>query len=572
MKALRILTLLFLCIPACFAFIDVSGKSLEDKAIQNLFLYGVVDGYEDDTFRPSEPISRAEFVKLAYSVKESFPEDINACRFSDVTPGSWYAPYVCTASKDGIVSGYGDGTFGPAADITRAEALKVALTLMDREVPDSFRTLGFQDVSADSWYAKYVAYGKGARVLDFLYENFRAELPATRGFAAQLLYRLKVTKDQRTPVFTPHAETQWLLDTGLKREGVPVEAFEQDELVKDIFDFLSYHPDYELIDPDAYYRGALKGMVQSLGDEYTVYVEPQDTEAYSTALFGAFSGIGVEFAPHELGIIILQSFKGSPAEKAGLKAGDILTHADGESLSGKSNEEVFSLVAGEEGTEVVLDLITADGELETLTVTRAHIDIPTIYFEMLEGDIGYLDISMFSGETVNDALDALEEAGDMEAIILDLRYNGGGLVSGARGLASLFLEDDLVITSFSDAAGNTQELDSVYLGARYDVPLVVLMNEYSASASEMVAGALQDHARATIIGTPSFGKGSMQEVITLFDGSLLKLTTNYWYTPNGNHVQFDMDGIQPDELVVDEVDTEVDEVLEAAKQLLGLRA
>lgn len=287
------------------------------------------------------------------------------------------------------------------------------------------------------------------------------------------------------------------------------------------------------------------GLVAGVGDPYTYYLSADSLAEQVEKNSGHFVGIGVEIYAGDDGYIVVSSVTpGGPAEAAGILAEDKITEVDGESITGKTAADVSALVKGEEGTDVTLTIFReSTGEVLEKTVTRQDIQVQTVSWRMMDDDIGYISITNFRENTYNqfkEALDTLEAEG-MEKLVLDLRNNTGGLVKSAHEIGEELLPEGIMVYTM-DKEGNREDTlcDDVY----NDVPMVVLVNGNSASAAEILAGAIQDTGRGELIGTTTFGKGLVQRLFTLPDGSGLNVTIQKYYTPNGTSIHGV--GITPD--------------------------
>lgn len=309
------------------------------------------------------------------------------------------------------------------------------------------------------------------------------------------------------------------------------------------------------------------GYVYALEDPYSAYYTAEEFEALEESNEGEYCGIGVQVSQNAYTKImnVVKVFKGTPAEKAGMLPGDILTAVDGKDVVGMDLSIVVSdYIKGEEGTEVTVTVYreTSEEYLD-LAMKRAIVQNPTVEYEMLEENIGYIYLSAFeevSSEQFKKAVDSLERDG-MESMILDLRNNGGGVVSAAKSIADYLLPDGKTIVSFKgkgveDSTFKTED------GHQVDVPIAVLVNGESASASEVLTGALKDNEWATVVGTNTFGKGIAQGLFPLPDGSALKLTTAYYYVPSGECIH--EIGIAPDVEV--ELNEELKNLVEIPKE------
>ena len=305
----------------------------------------------------------------------------------------------------------------------------------------------------------------------------------------------------------------------------------------------------ESVDPPsekALTRGAIKGMVEVLkkhDDPYAFFYTPDGYRSFQELTTGKFSGIGVWLKQKGDDLEIVSVLPSTPAQEAGLRHGDVITAIDGAEVVDMSSDDAVARIKGPEGTEVSLGVERAGAQL-SFTLTRAEIELPNLISKTIDGDLGYIRLFGFArgaGDQVHAEVEDLLADG-VRGVVLDLRDNGGGLFQEAVDVASTFIEDGEIVTY-----RQRQNDDIVYEAegdAFEDLPLVVLVNEGTASASEIVAGALQDRERAMIIGTTTYGKGSVQEVVPLTDSSALKLTIAAYFTPNGNDINGE--GIDPD--------------------------
>jgi len=299
------------------------------------------------------------------------------------------------------------------------------------------------------------------------------------------------------------------------------------------------------LDASALSEAAIRSMVETLDDPYTSYLDAENYQLALTSLEGKFEGIGAYIGVSDDQQIIIAPIADSPAAKAGIRAGDIILEIDDRSTSEMSLAETVLSIRGASGTSVRL-LILHRGEInpEEIEIVRAEIELPSVYFEMRE-DIGYINISYFSDRTGEELSPAIQSINQEAAtgIILDLRSNSGGLLGSVVDVASYFLTEGIVVQAV-DNQGNYTHWTVAPTGVATDLPLVVLVDSYSASGSEVLIGALQDYARATIAGTTTYGKGSINILRQLGDGSGLYITTAYWLTPNGRLIEGE--GIEPD--------------------------
>ena len=316
--------------------------------------------------------------------------------------------------------------------------------------------------------------------------------------------------------------------------------------------------------------GAIRGMLALLEDPYTIFLEPQPSNLERDRLAGAYGGIGVDLWRNLDGEMVMSPYPDSPAESAGVWSGDILVAIDGQALGDATVDDTRSLLRGEVGTEVSLTLSRPPAPPFDLAVTRAQIRIPSVTYRILEQDpsIGYIHITGFTERTPEEAelaLDSLLSEGAI-SLILDLRDNGGGLLSPAVDVASLLLDGGVVL--YENRRGDEQTtLRARSGGIAADTPLAVLVNRSTASAAEIVAGAIQARDRGAMIGVPTYGKGSVQLIYSLSDGSALHVTSAVWLLPN--HQPIGAYGLTPD-IVIDRTESSEDNQLESAIQHLQL--
>lgn len=327
---------------------------------------------------------------------------------------------------------------------------------------------------------------------------------------------------------------------------------DEDMISKTLSNFREVIDKYYLgeIDDEKLLEGAIKGYIQGLDDEYSEYFTKEELEEYKISALGNYTGIGiymVKDTERNL-ILVLSPIKGSPAEKAGILPGDIISKVDDVTYTGEQMTEASNKIkTGEIGTKVKLEIIR-DSEVLNIEVLREEIKINHVESKMLENNIGYLSLSTFDEGCYEEFKIKMEElkSKNVKSIVIDLRNNGGGIVDEAVNIADLFTNKNETLLITVDKNGN-EEITKAKQEKKYDVEIVVLTNENTASASEILAGALRDKVNAKIVGTKTYGKGVIQQLITLNDGSGLKITTNEYYTPNKNKIN--KIGITPDEII-----------------------
>ncbi len=325
-------------------------------------------------------------------------------------------------------------------------------------------------------------------------------------------------------------------------------------------------------------NGMYKGLLNSLDDVYTCYFTPEEYQSIKQQTEGIYYGIGAYVSKDvESGMCVISGvIKGTPAEAGGLMEGDIIYKVDGKDMAGMELEEVVAHIKGEEGSKVKVTLIR-NGEEIVVELTRAKVSAPTVDSEMLEGGIGYLQITQFDDVTTkqfSDNLASLKTQG-LEGLIIDLRGNPGGNVTTVCAIAEQFLPEGLIFY-MEDKNGTRTEYTCK--GANWDLPLVVLVNEYSASASEIFSGAVKDAGIGKLVGKKTYGKGVVQNLIPFEDGSAIKITVANYYTRGGNDIN--LKGIEPDveigldseAYLEDGTDTQLDKAVEVMKEEMASRS
>jgi carboxyl-terminal processing protease len=303
---------------------------------------------------------------------------------------------------------------------------------------------------------------------------------------------------------------------------------------------------FQELDDDKLVNGAINGMLDSLEDPYSDYMNVEEAEGFHQSISSSFEGIGAEIQEKDGHIMIVSPIKGSPAEKAGLKPNDVILSVDKKSLQGMSSTEAVLLIRGKKGTKVELT-IQRPGVEEPLTVPiiRDTIPLQTVYSEMLDNGIAKVSITSFSENTSKELIENLNnlEKDGMKGLILDLRQNPGGLLDEAIRISSLFVPEGKVLFQVEDRNGNVKEYKSNNDSVQ-ELPLVVIIDKGSASASEILAAAVKESSNVPLVGEKSFGKGTVQTAQDLPDGSNIKYTTAKWLTPKGNWIH--QKGIEPD--------------------------
>jgi len=366
---------------------------------------------------------------------------------------------------------------------------------------------------------------------------------------------------------------------------------------------------YQEIDPDALENDAIDGMLAGLEDPYTIYLDPEAYAMFLEDATGSYSGVGMVVEMKDGLVTIVSTFKDTPADRAGIRSGDIVLSVDGASTDGRTLDEVVAGIKGEEGTTVVLEMyrpassttttvaggsgadsedgeavdeagqassvadnsaLPPGGETTEYTLTRMTISIPVTESTMLEAggkEVAHITLFTFSEGSADELRSEVRTAVEVDgadAIILDLRSNGGGLLDEAVDVASIFIPEGAIVST--EGVHSPEQVYDASGDAFTQVPLYVLTNEYTASASEIVSGALQDYGRATLVGETTFGKGLVQSIVELSNGGALKVTSAVYLTPEGRDIN--ETGITPDVQAPDDPETEADEGVEAVLDLI----
>ncbi len=314
--------------------------------------------------------------------------------------------------------------------------------------------------------------------------------------------------------------------------------------VEQLYDRLRQKYDGNL-DAEKLIDGMKKGLVEATGDPYTTYFTPKESQDFQDSLDGKFSGIGAELGKKDGQLVVVSPLEGFPAQKAGVKTGDIILQVNGEDASKWSVDQAVSKIRGDKGTTVKIQVARDQKPLE-FTITRDDITIPSVKYEVTSDNIGYMQISRFAEDTGALAQKAADEfkSKNVKGVVLDLRGDGGGYLDAAVSVSSLWLDNGQTVVQERQGNKVVDTLQAKGGNVLKGFPTVVLIDGGSASASEITAGALQDTANAKLVGVKSFGKGSVQELQKLNDGSELKVTVARWYTPKGKNI--DKEGISPD--------------------------
>lgn len=560
------LTLLILQSINVFAFYsDVPETHPYFESIDTLYKFGRLPVETDNQFHPDEILTKAELFKLILTYgMANLSKEINL-PYSDVDKDSPYAPYIQTALDTHILKTPNEtARFNPKQKITK----KTGITTM-------FDSLGlggnyfftktdfpFTDLSAQSDLAPIAFKASQIKILEKDDpKKFRRNKRITKAEAVDYLYKIKQDGNQ-TITFT--------INTGSlngNNNNTDLTNNPNFSTFADVWSSLKNKYLYkdELKD-DKLLFGAIKGMVSQVSDKYTVFEEPSTKNGTLSSLSTKYEGVGIIIELIDKKVTVISPFKDSPAEKAGIKAKDIIIKIDGQNIENLTLEEVSAKIKGPSKSTVKITVNRDGGEFE-YNVTREFIMITTVTQKILTSpsgkSIGYIDVMNFSIGTYEEFVSAADELikQNPSGLIIDLRNNPGGYLDVAVKVIGLFVEKDKTIVKLENVNKEIQEYKNNQEGKLKSYKNVILVNEGSASASEIMAGALQDYKIATLIGKKTFGKGTAQELRSYSDGSTFKYTISSWITPNGTKINGT--GITPDK-IVDNTDPSTDNQLNVA--------
>lgn len=321
------------------------------------------------------------------------------------------------------------------------------------------------------------------------------------------------------------------------------------------------------IEDKSLFYGAVKGLVSAAGDPYTVFADPKTTKQFEENIEGSFSGIGVEIGIRDDVVTVIAPLDGSPAATAGLQTGDVVLSIDGKPIEAEETlDDIVNRIRGPKGTTVKLTVLHKGGTSATeISITRDTIHIESVKME-IKDNIAHMRITNFNGDTAEKFIEAANEAAraKVKGVIVDVRNNPGGFLESSVKIASVFVDQNTLVVS--EKGDQDKEYHSKGQPILKDIPIVVLMNGGSASASEILAGALKDQLKVSLIGEKSYGKGSVQEFKKLDDGSSIRVTVAKWFTPSGHSIS--EQGLEPDIKIENNRDTPADEQLDRAKEEL----
>ncbi len=551
---IALISVLVIAPNALASYKDVPYNHTNIEGITYLELQGAINPAEN--FNPDNTLKKAEMFKIIFQV---IGEDINQVNlsetFQDVPENAWFAPYAELAFRNGLTSN-SNGIFEANKTINRITALKTLLKAYGRSaavIPQNQREQLFADVRTNHPF-----YSTIKSAIDFgaIHQNPNQMLKPYES----------ISRGEFADMITLFDE-QNLVELSSESE-----LFYKEDIFNSIWETITnklYLPNNKEIDEEALFQAAIKGMLQSLNDPYTTYFSTDDAETLMTSLGEDYEGIGSFLIMNEETnqIFITDFVENSPAQNAGLKIGDEIIEIESVKIKDISLEEAVGRIKGPDGTSVEIKVLR-DGIQKTFNVQRQKLTMVFEHGTIFEDDVWYIEIKAFASSTydnLNTIFDELAaEVPEPEAIIIDLRGNGGGYLNGAISLAGMFLPymTPLVQVDYGNGPETTYNGNN---GEYYEIPSFILVDEFSASASEILTGTLQEEGNTTVIGKQTFGKGTVQQLSHFWDGSILKYTVGTWMTANGNSIQ--KTGITPD-IVITEENDQTDLWLEKVKDLL----
>lgn len=516
-------------------------------------------------YKPSNPIDRITLVKWTLTTLGYTPEakDLNQTRTCQDSRTDEEDAFLRKATEINSISFTPLNPFcKPTKKPSRLEAIKQTLITFGVPVPKvTTQELDFKDIAESAWFIPWIAKTVELDLMEPSSPDFfRPFANITQEQAALLIY-----KTHKHAFQTPQ-DSEPPIEIVLSGDQIP-----HSDVLYDVWETILtdyYYIDESGHDEDTLAYEAIKGMVNSLNDPFSMFESPLDEQTEIEILRGEFGGIGAHLQDENGQVVIINVFQDSPAERAGLKVNDIIINVDNQSTEDLTAETVADLIRGAAGTSVKVR-IRRDDKIILYTVTREIIEITYVEGGILEDDIAYISISIFGEETDEDFEEMLEAAlaEKPTGFIIDLRNNPGGYVQSTGLILNHFVPRGETVMYLKDVNDIYTQVTSEGPGEISEYPLTVLINEGSASAAEIFAGAVQDLDLGKIVGTTSYGKGTAQELIEYNDGSILKLTAAEWLTPNRksiNHI-----GITPDievAITQEDIDNEEDPQLERAME------
>ncbi|MFH1012306.1 MAG: S41 family peptidase [Candidatus Peregrinibacteria bacterium] len=553
------LSLLILSTSA-WAYEDMPSSSPYYNAVEYLRRADVISS-EAKFFKPDLVITRAEFIKYLVKINNrSFtPKKTGNLPFKDTQSSAWYASYFEEALKQGILSER-DSRARPYEKLKIADAL--ALAFHSKSIPIPTQHVGevlYKDVARNETLKPLIM-----RALELQLTQpqtptyFGVYRQVTRKEAAQIIYRMELV-NVKAPTFTTESQTGSVKDFGLQKIITSWDLIQKNFL------------DPDRVNSDKLADAAIRAMTQTLDDPYSVYMDRLENASFSDDLDGEIEGIGAMVGFNEQKeLAIIAPLINSPASKAGIEAGDVILKIDGKAVQELTLNQAVALIKGPKGTTVSLTL-RRNGSLKEIKVVRDVIKINALEYETQQnGTIMVIRLMQFSFTADKEfaaVADLIQKDPRIKGIVLDLRDNPGGLLDAAIRILNQFLRPQSAVVKIKYSTYTMTQF-ATGKGELGNYPTVVLINKGSASASEIVAGALQDYKLATVMGETSFGKGTVQELNYFKDNSSIKLTIAEWLTPVGRSIE--KNGVQPDITVTDK-DQQLNRTLQEVTKMINAK-
>lgn len=534
-------TLIFIGILSVFtatasaSYTDVPNSNTYYSSISYLELQGATDS--GAKFRPDDRIKKAELFKLIFKIFGEEKSNSKSSSFTDVDSSSWYAQFAELAHEYDLIDKK-EKTFSPNANVNKIEAINYLYRMYGIAAPrisEGKRSTLFKDVSVDHPYYSFIKKAIDLGIFEKSpLRKFKPYSYISRGEFANMLFEFD----------------QWYTnESGTKTSSIS--GVHKSDIFADIWRKILnnyYLQNGTEIDEEALFQAAVKGMVQSLDDPYSVFISGNSADDLVVTLSGEFEGIGVYIVQDEITkkVYITDFVPGSNAKEVGILVGDIIEEVDGTDVAGLGYAEIIRKIKGEAGTQVKLKIRRGTQAFE-FNVERRHLDLTLQKGEIIEEDVWYIDINLFDDGSFIEVSSILQELSGQvskpRAIIIDLRANGGGYLNSALSIAGHFVPYSETLVQL-DYGTFREEIMNSGKGEYFGIPLYVFVDGFSASASEILAAALQQKAGAILIGEQTFGKGTAQQINQYWDGSILKLTIAEWLGPDGTAIQGV--GISPD--------------------------
>ncbi len=559
------LTLVLLQTTSSFAFYsDVPETNKYYNSIKTLYELGRLPVEIDNKYQPDDLLTKGELYKLIITEGMGTPSENIDLPYTDISNDSPYAPYIQTILDNKLIkTPSGKSVFGINTKVTKLAALTAMFNSLGIGTNYFFvkEDFPFTDISLDSAIAPLANKAAKLNIIESASPTkFLKNKKITKGEAVDYLYKIKQNIDS--------AVTITITNKNSKTSSNDLTNNKNFSTLVDVWSTLKTKFLYkDKLDDDKLIQAAIKGMVSEAKDKYTVFDTPSSTSTTLTKLSNKYEGIGIVIELIEKKVTVITPFHDSPAEKAGIQGQDIISKVDDQITEGLSLEEVSAKIKGPSKSSVKLTIMRAEKEME-FTITRGSITIERVSTENLKTtsgkNIGYILLTDFGDGSDEEFSTAAKELikNKPDGIILDLRNNPGGYVDTAINIISLFTDQIKTAVKMEFVDKKTEETKTNGNGLLKGYKLVVLINEGSASAAEIVAGALKDFGIATLVGKKTFGKGVAQELRTYKDGSLLKYTISNWLTPNG--ASLNGEGISPDIIIEKGTDPKVDTQLNSA--------